>query len=112
MKEPAKDSGGPALIWCPFPDAATAAATANLLLDERLVACANILPAMLSLFEWDGAREEASEAGALFKTDDALLDRAVARLAELHPYDEPAILGWRADATTPGTAAWLGGLLQ
>jgi hypothetical protein len=29
MKEPE----GPALIWCPFPDAATAAATAKLLLD-------------------------------------------------------------------------------
>lgn len=115
-QEPAKDlareSGGPALIWCPFSDAPSAAATAKLLLDERLVACANILPAMLSLFEWQGERSEASEAGAIFKTDAALLDRAVARLAELHPYDEPAILGWRAEATTPGTAAWLGGLLR
>ncbi len=103
---------GPALIWCPFPDAAAAAATAKLLLDERLVACANILPAMLSLFEWNGERGESSEAGALFKTDAAFLDRAIARLAELHPYDEPAIIGWRADASTPGTAQWLGGLLR
>jgi len=108
MKEPE----GPALIWCPFPDAPTAAATAKLLLDERLIVCANILPAMLSLFEWDGTREEASEAGALFKTDAALLGRAVARLGELHPYDEPAVLGWRCDASTPGTAEWAAGLLR
>jgi periplasmic divalent cation tolerance protein len=81
------------------------------LLDERLIACANILPAMLSMFEWNGTRSEASEVGALFKTDAALLDRAVARLAQEHPYDEPAILGWRCDAAAPGTAAWLGALL-
>lgn len=103
---------GPALIWCPFPDAGIAAATAKTLLDERLVACANILPAMLSLFEWNGERGEATEAGALFKTDAALLERALARLAEEHPYDEPAILAWRCDAATPGTAAWLGGLTR
>ena len=107
-----KDPEGPALIWCPFPDAPSAAATAKLLLDERLAACANILPAMLSLFEWNGERGESSEAGVILKTDAALLDRAVARLAELHPYDEPAILGWRCDAATPGTAAWLGRLLR
>jgi periplasmic divalent cation tolerance protein len=103
---------GPALIWCPFPDAATAAATAKTLLDERLVACANIMPAMLSLFEWNGERGEASEAGALFKTDAALLDRAIARLAEEHPYEEPAVVAWRCDGATPGTAAWLGALTR
>ena len=103
---------GPALIWCPFPDAASAAAIANVLLDERLVACVNILPGMLSMFEWNGERSEASEAGALFKTDIALLPRALARLEEEHPYDEPAIVAWHADAASPGTVAWLGGLTR
>jgi periplasmic divalent cation tolerance protein len=103
---------GPALIWCPFPDAATAAATAKTLLDERLVACANILPTMLSLFEWNGDRGEATEAGTLFKTDAALLDRAIARLGEEHPYEEPAIVAWRCDAASPGTIGWLGELTR
>lgn len=103
---------GPALIWCPFPDVATASATARTLLDERLVACANILPAMIALFEWNGERGEAAEAGVLFKTDAALLDRAIARLGDEHPYDEPAILGWRCDAASPGTAAWLEALTR
>jgi periplasmic divalent cation tolerance protein len=103
---------GPALIWCPFPDAGTASAAAKVLLGERLIACANILPAILSLFEWNGAREEASETGVILKTDAALLDRAIARLGELHPYDEPAILGWRCDAAAPGTAAWLAALVR
>jgi len=106
------EAEGPALIWCPFPDAAMAAATAKTLLDERLVACANIVPAMLSLFEWNGERGEATEAGALFKTDAALLARAITRLGEEHPYEEPAIVAWRCDAAAPATTAWLGALTR
>jgi periplasmic divalent cation tolerance protein len=106
------EAEGPALIWCPFPDAATASALAKTLLDERLVACANIMPVMLSLFEWNGERGEATEAGVLFKTDVALLARAMARLAEEHPYEEPAILAWHCDAASPGTAAWLAALTR
>lgn len=100
----------PALIWCPFPDQASARSAANCLLDEGLIACANMVPEMLSLFVWNGERDEGKETGVLLKTNAAKLDRAIARLAELHSYDEPAILGWRCDAAAPGTAAWLGAL--
>lgn len=106
------DPQGPALIWCPFGSEESAAAIATRLLNERLVACANILPPMRSLFVWQGALEEARESGVLFKTDAALLERAVERLAELHPYDEPAVIGWRAAAAPAGTRAWLAGLLD
>ena len=55
---------------------------------------------------------EARETGVLFKTDASLLDAAVARVAALHPYENPAVLGWRCDATAPGTAEWLGALVR
>ena len=97
-----------ALIWCPFPDQDSARRIANSLLDENLVACANLLGAIESVFQWQGNRESAQEIGVLFKTDAALLDRAVARLAVLHPYDTPAIMGWRCDAVPDATRAWLG----
>ena len=99
-----------ALVWCPFPDEDSAAAVAAQLLDEELVACANVLGPMRSIYEWNGERGDACEVGVLFKTDAALLDRAVARIAELHPYDTPAVLGWRCDAAAPGTAEWLSAL--
>jgi periplasmic divalent cation tolerance protein len=100
----------PALIWCPFPDAESAAGAAKTLLDEGLIACANMVGEMVSLFDWNGERGEARETGALLKTNAAVLQRAIARLAQLHPYDEPAIVGWLCDAASPGTAAWLGAL--
>lgn len=99
-----------ALIWCPFPDPDSAAACANALLDEELIACANLIPGMISLFAWNGERDEARETGVVLKTNAARLDRAIARLAALHPYDEPAIVGWCCDAAAPGTIAWLGAL--
>ena len=96
-----------ALIWCPFPDEATAAQAAGQLLDERLVACANIMGPMRSLYTWQGERGEAAEVAVLFKTDASVLGLATARLAEIHPYDTPAVLGWKADAAARPTAQWL-----
>lgn len=71
-----------------------------------------MVPGMLSLFAWNGERGESKETGALLKTDAALLDRVIARLGELHPYEEPAIVGWRCDSASSVTAAWLGALAR
>jgi len=101
-----------ALIWCPFADEDSAASAAARLLDEGLVACANILPRMRSIYTWQGERNEAIEVAVLFKTDASLLDRATARLAEIHPYDTPAVLGWHADAAAEPTAEWLRGSVR
>ena len=99
-----------ALIYCPFPDDASAADVAERLLAEKLIACANIGGAVRSLFVWNGERGEATEVGVLFKTREALLDRAVARIAQLHPYEAPAVLGWRCDTAAEATAKWLSAL--
>lgn len=94
------------LIWCPFPDQAAAAAAAAMLLEERLVACVNLVPGMHALFSWRGERGEARETGALLKTTAARLDAAMCRLRALHPYEAPAITGWTVVADE-ATLAWL-----
>lgn len=101
------EAASAALIWCPFGDTASAEAAATTLLDEGLVACANLLPQMRSLYRWRGERDMASEVAALFKTRTDLLERAVARLEAIHPYDAPAIAGWRCDAAGAATLDWL-----
>ncbi len=102
----------PALIWCPFPDQDSALRISHSLLDEDLIACANMIPGVVSVFVWNGARDRSEETGVLLKTNSAILPKAISRLAELHPYGEPAILGWRCDDAAPGTASWLGALGQ
>jgi len=100
-----------ALIWCPCPDPETARRLAEQLLKEKLIACANIVPAITSVFEWEGETRSENEAGLLLKTTTALLDQATTRLGEHHPYDTPAIVGWTCDKAHPDTLNWLGGLL-
>jgi len=96
-----------ALVWCPFPDREAARSIAAILLDEKLIGCANILGEVESLYVWDGERGEARETGVLFKCDASALDNVVDRLGALHPYDTPAILGWKCDAAPQATRAWL-----
>lgn len=97
-----------ALAWCPFPDAASAREVAAQLLAEKLIACANIIPAIESVYEWQGRVESGTEVAVLFKTTTGRLDALVRRLGEAHPYDTPAIVGWRCDAAHGATLQWLG----
>jgi periplasmic divalent cation tolerance protein len=99
-----------ALIWCPFPDEDAAARAVEALLDEGLVACGNLIPGMRSLYLWRGERGEARETGALLKTRADRLERALARVVALHPYETPAAVGWRCDGAAPATLEWLGEL--
>lgn len=96
-----------ALIYCPFPDRETARKLATQLLDEKLIACANILGEVESIYEWDGERGSAEEVSVIFKTSAARLEQAAARLSHLHPYDVPAVLGWNCDVAGREAAAWL-----
>ncbi|MEL1251842.1 divalent-cation tolerance protein CutA [Aurantiacibacter gilvus] len=103
---------GAALIWSPFDSQADAEQVARTLVEEGLVACANIVPHLTSIFRYNGQVQQASEVGALFKTDARLLERATTRLAELHPYQTPAICGWKADSAPHETRTWLAELVD
>lgn len=59
------------------------------LVGERLVACATVLEGARSTYRWKGAVEEAVESVILMKTVEELVERAVSRLRELHPYEVP-----------------------
>ena len=99
-----------ALIYCPFPDAESAEAVARSLMAEGLVACLNLGGAMRSVFAWNGEIQTGDEVPAVFKTDARLLDAAVARLETLHPYDAPAVMGWRCESVGAATRDWLAAL--
>lgn len=96
-----------ALIWCPFPDRESARVVAGRLLGEKLIACANIVGDIESVFEWEGKRTSDHEVGVLFKTLGCQSDEVIRRLGVLHPYDTPAIVGWPCAMAHPATLAWL-----
>lgn len=92
-------------VYAVFADAAEAERIAETVIEERLAACANILGPCRSIYRWQGAIERAEEVPAIFKT--ARAEALIARIADLHSYDVPAILVWPVEAAWPGYAAWV-----
>lgn len=65
---------------------------ARTLVDERLVACVNVLPPMQSIYRWEGKVEETAEHQLVMKTTADRVEALKARMMELHPYDVPELL--------------------
>jgi periplasmic divalent cation tolerance protein len=98
----------PALIcFCTCPDQATALRIARTLVDERLAACANLLPAVQSVYRWQGQVEEAAEALLLIKTAPHRLDALRKRIVALHPYELPELIAVEAAAGLPAYLDWI-----
>jgi periplasmic divalent cation tolerance protein len=96
-----------ALVYCPCPSLEEAKRLGHALLDARLAGCINILPTMVSLYDWKGAREEAAEVVLIAKTTNAVAPRARDLIAREHPYDVPAILTLPLDDVNPAYRDWL-----
>jgi len=62
------------------------------LLEEKLIACANIVDNVSSLFWWQGKIEEENEVLAIMKSSQKLFKKLSERVAELHCYDVPEVL--------------------
>jgi len=95
------------LVFCTFPDAETAAAMTRTLVEEKLVACGNILPGVRSIYAWEGKVEDAPEVLVLFKTAGPAYAKLEKRLLKLHPYDTPEILALETGAAAKAYAAWV-----
>lgn len=62
------------------------------LLEERLIACGNIVDSVSSLFWWKGEIEEEKEVLVIMKSNEKLFKKLPKRVKELHSYDVPEIL--------------------
>jgi len=62
------------------------------LLQERLCACVNVLPAVVSHYWWNGALDRADECLLVVKTTRARAPQLRERLVALHPYEVPEVL--------------------
>ncbi|HEY3535300.1 MAG TPA: divalent-cation tolerance protein CutA [Pedococcus sp.] len=88
------------------PDAEVAQALADLLVGERLAACAQLVP-ITSTYRWQGAVETEPEVLVLAKTTAARFAAICARVRAEHPYDNPEILALPVAAAAEPYAAWL-----
>ena len=92
------------LVLGTCPDQETALGLAERLVEERLAACANLIPGILSVYRWEGRIQQDAEVMLTIKTSHQTLDRLVERIQELHPYQVPEII---AIPITEGSADYL-----
>lgn len=65
---------------------------AQTLVEEQLVACVNIIPDIESTYRWKGKIESDEECVLIAKTVDKNVNKTIARIQSLHPYELPDII--------------------
>jgi periplasmic divalent cation tolerance protein len=73
----------------------------RILVEEHLAACATLVPAVQSIYRWQGQVESSSETLLLLKTGPDQLAALEARLHQLHSYETPEFLVLAVDASQP-----------
>lgn len=96
-------------VYATAPDRETAGRLAAALLEERLVACVNVVPGVVSHYRWEGALQQDDEVLLFCKTRTELGQRVCRRLAELHPYEVPCAVVLPLDAGLPAYLEWVRG---
>jgi periplasmic divalent cation tolerance protein len=74
------------------PSADAAAGIARALVEEGLCACGNVLPAIRSIYRWEGEFHDDAEAMLVLKTERRLVPALKERLPAIHPYQVPELL--------------------
>jgi len=82
------------------------------LLEERLIACANIMDPVSSFFWWQGKIEEEKEVLVIMKSHETLFKKLSKRVMELHSYDTPEILALPIADGSPSYLDWLKDCLE
>ena len=87
-----KNTNAAILLYVTTKDVRQAKRIAKILLAERRIACANIIPSSHSLYFWEGKLQEGSEAILLLKTTKNNYAIIEQRITEMHSYKCPCIL--------------------
>jgi periplasmic divalent cation tolerance protein len=95
------------LVLSTFPDIEKARQIGTALVESQLAACVNLIPAIESIYRWQGALEHGTEVLAIFKTTSAAYAAFEARLKMLHPYEVPEIVAVKPGEISASYAAWL-----
>ena len=95
------------VVLSTFPNPDKAAEVARVLVAEDLAACANLVPAVRSIYRWKGELQDDTETLVVFKT--ARRDELIARLVALHPYELPEAIALPLDGGHAPYLEWVTG---
>ena len=79
------------------------------LVEERLAACGHVISAIRSVYRWDGAVQDETEARVALHTRRSLVPAVVERTQQLHPYDIPCVIVLSLTDGNPDYLRWIVG---
>src|SRR5206468_10667636 len=79
-------------VYTTYPSVVEAERAGRALVEQRLCACVNILPGMISHYWWQGSLERGEEVVMIIKTRAALAEQVSTTVKKMHSYSTPAIL--------------------
>jgi periplasmic divalent cation tolerance protein len=94
-------------VYTTFPSLVEAEAGAKAVVEQKLAACANILPGMISHYRWQGKVERAEEVVAIFKTRASLADDVRQAVRDNHSYEVLAIMVIAAESVDRDYFGWI-----
>ncbi len=94
-------------VYTTYPSIVEAEETGRALVEQKLAACVNILPGMISHYRWQGAVERGEEVVMLIKTRASLSEDVRAVVKARHSYTTPAILVLPIESVDQTYLAWL-----
>jgi len=100
-------AGGLVIIFVTAASEQEAAAISRALVEEGLVACANIIPQIRSLYRWEGKIWDEREALIIIKSREDLFERIRSRVKELHSYEVPEITAIKIDEGDSAYMQWI-----
>jgi periplasmic divalent cation tolerance protein len=95
------------LVYTTYPSIVEAEQAGRALVEQRLCACVNILPGMISHYRWQGAVERGEEVVMIIKTRASMAERVGAAVKQMHSYTTPAILVIPLESVDKGYLDWL-----
>ena len=97
------------LVISTFPDIAKARQIGTALVEKQLAACVNLIPAVESIYRWEGKVEQAFEVQALIKTTSERYTELEAEILKQHPYEVPEIIAIEISGGLPEYLKWVSG---
>ncbi len=94
-------------VYTTYPSVVEAEKAGRTIVHQRLAACVNILPGMVSHYWWDGKVTRGEEAVMIFKTRASLADQVSDAVRASHPYTTPAVLVLPVESVEKNYLAWL-----
>lgn len=85
---------------------------ANIFIEEQLAACVTLLPAIESIYRWQGKIESSAETLLLIKTASDQIATLESRLQALHSYEVPEFLVLDVEAASHPYLEWLQSCLR